>query len=185
MVEEPANHQPDDCVPGITMRPVQESDRDFLFALYAAVRAPEFALLPLPEEQKRHLLNMQFEAQQGAYRAQYPGSTYNLILHDGEPVGRLWLADLPNEIRLVDISLLPEASGSGIGSCLLRRLQAEAAAAAKPIRSSVFRFNAGSLRWHQRLGFRVVAEDEVQLSMEWGAPQGAANAPTSAPDASV
>jgi len=43
----------------------------------------------------------------------------------------------------------------------------EAANARLPIRCTVFRFNPGSLRFHQRLGFNIVREDPMNYSMEW------------------
>jgi hypothetical protein len=31
----------------------------------------------------------------------------------------------------------------------------------------VFRFNPGSLRFHQRLGFSIIREDQMHLYLEW------------------
>jgi ribosomal protein S18 acetylase RimI-like enzyme len=151
----------------ITVRRAVPEDKDFLFNLYCAARAPEFALLSLPEEQKQQLIVMQFVAQQNAYRAQYPGSDYVIVLRNGHPIGRIWIAEMQDELHLVDIALLPEARNQGIGDLLIRQLQTEARRAGKAVRSSVFRFNAGSLRFHQRLGFRIISEDEMQFYMEW------------------
>jgi hypothetical protein len=69
----------------ITVRRSVPEDSDFLFNLYCAARAPEFALLALPEEQKQQLILMQFAAQQNAYHAQYPGSDYVIVLRNGRP----------------------------------------------------------------------------------------------------
>ncbi len=151
----------------ITVRRSDPGDRDFLFNLYCAVRASEFALLMLPEEQKQQLIRMQFAAQQNAYRAQYPGSDYVIVLQDGRPIGRLWIAQTEDEFHLVDIALLPQSRNAGIGTLLIRQLQAEARRAGKAVRSAVFRFNPGSLRLHQRLGFRISGEDAVQVYLEW------------------
>ncbi|MGA9529795.1 MAG: GNAT family N-acetyltransferase [Terriglobales bacterium] len=151
----------------ITVRRAVPEDQDFLFHLYWEVRAPEFAMLALPAEQKQHLILMQFTAQNNAYRAQFPGSDYVIVLQNGRPVGRLWIAESAQEFHLVDIALQPQARNSGIGTVLIRQLQAEARRAGKPVRSTVFRFNPGSLRFHQRLGFRIGSEDPMQFYMEW------------------
>jgi len=82
-------------------------------------------------------------------------------------VGRLWVAPGDNEYLLVDIALHPSVQKKGIGTVVIQRLQQEAAKARMPIRSSVFRFNPGSLRFHQKLGFRIVREDQVNYYMEW------------------
>jgi len=157
------NHPPEDAL--VHLRDAVPEDEAFLFELYAAARADEFALLP--EAQRPVLLRFQYLAQSGAYRAMYPGTGYRIVLRDAQPVGRIWIAELENEVRLVDIALLPGARNSGIGSLLVGQLQRRAQAAGKPLRSSVFRFNPGSLRWHQRLGFRVAGQDELRIDLEW------------------
>src|ERR1700734_383742 len=93
----------------ISVRAVVAGDRDFLFNLYCAVRAPEFALLVLPDKQKEQVIRFQYAAQQSAYRAQYPGSDYAIVLRDNESIGRIWIAELEHEFHLVDIALLPDA----------------------------------------------------------------------------
>ena len=85
--------------------------------------------LPLPEDQKALIVDMQFRAQQAGYETQYPGSSHCIVERDGEPLGRLWTARGDGELRIVDIALVASARGSGVGSTLLRDLLDEAAAA--------------------------------------------------------
>ncbi|HLI85201.1 MAG TPA: GNAT family N-acetyltransferase [Bryobacteraceae bacterium] len=68
---------------------------------------------------------------------------------------------------LVDIAIHPSLQSQGLGTALVRRLQREAQNAKLPIRSVVDRFNPGSLRFHQRLGFQMVREDQLQYYLEW------------------
>jgi predicted GNAT family acetyltransferase len=56
----------------------------------------------------------------------------------------------------------------GLGTTLLKNLQAEAAAAGKPLRIHVERFNP-VLRLYERLGFREIEDRGVYLFMEWRA----------------
>lgn len=114
---------------------------------------------PLPDE----LIRMQFRAQLSGYASQHPGTSYQLVLLDDRSVGKLWVDRREGKCFLVDIAMLPEYRKRGIGTALIRELQAEGL----PIRSTVFRFNNGSLLWHQRLGFQVASEDEVSFHMEW------------------
>ena len=51
---------------------------------------------------------------------------------------------------------------------LLRGLQSEAAAAGKPLRIHVERFNP-ALRLYERLGFRLVEDHGLYLFLEWRA----------------
>lgn len=138
-----------------------------MYELYSAVRAPEFALAPITPTQKEHLIRMQFRGQMSAYTQMYPNSCYHIVLLDGAPVGRLWVAPGESEFHLVDIAIHPRLQSKGIGTVLIQRLQQEAAKARLPIRSCVFKFNPGSLRFHQRLGFSIVREDQMHYYMEW------------------
>jgi ribosomal protein S18 acetylase RimI-like enzyme len=81
-------------------------------------------------------------------------------------VGRLYVARLDQEIRIVDITLMPQERNEGIGSFLLQGLLAEAGRTGKVIRIYVENFNP-SLRLFQRLGFRQIEQHGIHLLMEW------------------
>ncbi len=151
----------------LAVRPALPQDEIFLYELYSAVRAPEFALAPIPAQQREDLIRMQFRASMSAYAQTYPNSCYHVVLLDSKPVGRLWFAPGDGEFQLVDIAVHPSLQSKGIGSALLKRLQLEATNARLPIRCCVFRFNPGSLRFHQRNGFTIVREDQVNYYLEW------------------
>ncbi len=154
-------------MPTLAVRPALPQDEIFLYELYVAVRAPEFDLMVLPPAQKQALIQMQFHAQLSAYTQMFPNSCYHVVLLDGKPVGRLWVAPGEGEFKLVDVAVHPSLQGKGIGTVLVQRLQQEAALARLPIRSHVFKFNPGSLRFHKRLGFSIIREDEMHYHMEW------------------
>jgi ribosomal protein S18 acetylase RimI-like enzyme len=158
-------------MPVLHRRAATPADEPFLFELYCAVRAPEFALLNLQEPLKQQLIRTQFTAQKDGYRFQYPGSGFEIVMQGERSVGRLWIARLPDSFELVDIAVMPGEQNSGIGTELVRELQREAEAAQKPVRLSVFRFNEGSIRFHRRLGFIPTHEDEIQIYFEWNAGQ--------------
>jgi GNAT superfamily N-acetyltransferase len=151
----------------LAVRPALPQDEIFMHELYSAIRGPEFALAPIPADQKEYLLRMQFRGQMAAYTQTYPNSCYHIILLDGNPVGRLWVAQTEREFLLVDIGVHPAQQSKGIGTALVRRLQQEAATARLPISATVSRLNPGSLRFHQRLGFSIVREDPMNYFVEW------------------
>jgi len=151
----------------LAVRPALPQDEIFLYDLYAAVRGPEFALAPVTPAQREHLIRMQFRAQTSAYAYTYPNSCYHIVLLDGKPVGRLWVAPTCDELHLVDIAVHPSLQRKGIATVLIQRLQLEAAKARLPIRCCVFRFNPASLSFHKKLGFTIVREDELHYYMEW------------------
>jgi len=147
------------------LRPVTEADLPFLLRLYASTREEELASVDWPQDQKDAFVRQQFEAQLAWYREQYPVASFDVIEVDGEPVGRLWVARWPREVRVVDVSLLPAARGKGIGTGLLTALFAEADAAVKPVSIHVERFNP-ALRLYERLGFALREDKGVYLLLE-------------------
>ena len=155
-------------MPDITLRPVRPEDDLFLLAVFIASHS-EYDALPLPPDQKKQLIEMQYRLQTADYKIRFPNSRHEVILIDDEAAGRVWWAQLEEEIRIIDMGLLAAACNSGTGTTLMNRFQEEARKCGKPLRSSVFRFNQGSLRWHKRLHFRVEREDELMCYMVWRA----------------
>jgi ribosomal protein S18 acetylase RimI-like enzyme len=150
----------------IALRPICSEDLQFLCTVYASTREPELTTLPWDAAQKAAFLQMQFDAQHAQYQEHYAGASFDIILVDGQPAGRLYVKRATDEFRIVDIALLPEFCNRGIGTTLLKDLQAEATAAGRPLRIHVERFNP-ALSLYQRLGFREIADRGVYLFMEW------------------
>ena len=152
----------------ITFRPVEPDDEAFLLKVYGSTRAEELAAVPWSEAQREAFLRMQLDAQHHHYRQRYPEGNYLIILDDDRAVGRLYVARLKEQIRIMDITLLPEERGRGRGTSMLRDLMAEAEKAEKPLRIYVESFNP-SLRLFERLGFSKIEEEGFHLLMEWRA----------------
>ena len=71
------------------------------------------------------------------------------------------------EIRLIDIALLPEYRNQGIGSCFLKEILSEASSTGLPVHIHVEVFNESALRLYRRLGFQEIATQGVHLLLEW------------------
>ncbi len=154
----------------ITLRPVREEDRDFLRRLYASTRAEELAqVTDWSAEQKEAFLTQQFEAQHHHYQTYYAGASFDIVRGDGEPIGRLYVSRWEREIRVVDVALVPEARGRGVGGALLRDLLAEGKRTGRTVSVHVERFNPAQ-RLYRRLGFREVEENGPYFLMEWRPP---------------
>ena len=167
----------DIVLPGVgvvSLRPAAPGDDEFLLAVYASTRADELAQVPWSDEQKAAFVRMQFDAQRRDYDARYPGAQYDVILLDARPVGRLWVGRDREEIRLLDIALLPEEQNRGVGGALISRLIEEARAGVKVLRHMVFIMNPDAQRFYERLGFRVFEELGAYRHMELqpAAPEG-------------
>ena len=150
----------------ITLRSIMPEDDAFLEGLYASTRAEELAVTGWSAEQTAAFCRQQFDAQTAHYQENYPGASLQVIEKEGELLGRLYVARWEREIRIMDIALLPEHRGSGIGTQLLRELQEEARSAGKSLTIHVERFNP-ALRLYERLGFQPIADRGVYLFLEW------------------
>jgi ribosomal protein S18 acetylase RimI-like enzyme len=160
-----AAHGLSDLPSGITLRPVGSSDRDFLLQVYASTREEELRLVDWSADQKAAFVRMQFEAQDAYYREHYRPATFDVIELDGEPVGRLYVARWEDEIRIIDIALLPDHRGRGIGTRLLEELLAEGAETGKSVSVHV-ELNNPARRLYERLGFVPAGERGLYVLME-------------------
>jgi GNAT superfamily N-acetyltransferase len=150
----------------VSLRPTTPEDVSFLATVYASTRWDELAPTGWTDEEKTVFCRRQFDAQSTHYREHYPEAAFDIVEQDGRGIGRLYVARWDKEIRIVDISLLPEFRGTGIGTKLLRELQEEARSAGKSLTIHVERFNR-ALQLYQRLGFRQVEDKGVYLLMRW------------------
>ena len=96
----------------------------------------------------------------------YPNIEHSIILDGVRPIGRLMISRMEDEIRLVDIALLSEVRGNGIGAKLIADLLVIAQRENKPLRLHVEKFNR-ALQLYQRLGFRIIEDTGTQYFMEW------------------
>jgi ribosomal protein S18 acetylase RimI-like enzyme len=149
----------------IRFRAERDGDQPFLFRLYASTRAEEMKLAGWDTAQKEAFLRMQFQFQTTHYRRYFADASFQIILLDGEPIGRLYVHYGASEIRLMDVALLSEHRGAGIGGWILRTLLSDAEQSQKRVTLHVEKHNR-ALRLYQRLNFRVAEDQGVNLRME-------------------
>jgi ribosomal protein S18 acetylase RimI-like enzyme len=149
----------------IRLRPFTDDDLEFLFDVYASTRTEELSVVPWDETQKQEFLRMQFRAQHVHYQEHYADASFDVIELDGVRAGRLYVQRRDGEHRIVDIALLPEHRGGGVGSTLLAGLLEEADAAGRRVSIHVEHQNpARSL--YERLGFTIIDDTGVYHLME-------------------
>ena len=158
-------------MPGeVTLRPETEDDIPFLLTVYASTRAEEMAIVPWTQEQKDQFVRMQFGFQRKDYLQNYSGATFDIVMVEGCAAGRLYVHRGPREIQIIDIALLPQYRGCGIGGELLTGILTEARERGLIVSIHVERQNP-ALRLYQRLGFQCAGEPgPVYLRMEYRAP---------------
>jgi len=156
----------DDSIMTIDLRDVKADDADFLYSVYASTRADEMARVDWNTEQKEAFLRMQCNAQSQFYIENYPGATFQVITLNDQHVGRLYIHRREDEIRIMDITLLPEYRNLGIGSSLLQDILEQGKNLKLPVTIHVEQFNP-ALRLYKRMGFYPKEDKGVYLLMEW------------------
>lgn len=149
----------------VTLRQVEPGDEELLYRIYASTRTEEIALVPWDDAEKDAFLRAQFNAQTRWYHEHYVGANWAIVLVDDEPCGRFYVFHGGTEIRIMDIALLPEHHGGGIGSSLLRDLLADADTEGRRVTIHVERLNPAR-RLYARLGFSVAEDKGVYLLLE-------------------
>lgn len=143
-----------------TLTPVSSSDEPFLVELYASTRAEEMTLVPWSSEQKQAFLQMQFEAQNSYYRERYPNASFDLIKFNDSPVGRLYLAELADEIRIIDLTFLPAHFDPQVFEALIEDILRKGARVGKPVRIHLENYDPQT-EIFVRLGFRKIGEHGI------------------------
>jgi GNAT superfamily N-acetyltransferase len=151
----------------LKLRPVTLEDDPFLLSVYASTRADELAQVEWEPGQQEAFVKWQFDMQRREYDARFPDAEYDVIEIGGQPAGRLWIGRKDNEIRLLDIALLPDFQNLSAGTVLLTGLIDEARSTKKRLRHMVFVLNDNADRFYERLGFVVIEDLGGYKHMEW------------------
>ncbi|MGN6578141.1 MAG: GNAT family N-acetyltransferase [Nocardioides sp.] len=148
------------------MRPATDDDDAFLFEVYCTTKREQVAALPDPRL-AAHFLRIEYTAQNRRFAQRFPGYERWVVLADGTPAGRLYLHRSPSLLQVVDVTLLPDHRGQGLGSRLMRLVLDEAAAAEQIVTLRVSRSNPRAARLYDAIGFRLVNEDDLDVYFEW------------------
>ena len=152
-------------VEGLVVRDERDEDEAFLRELYASTRIDELAHVGWSPEQVDGFLRMQFDLQRMHYRRYFADASFLIVVLDGRPVGRLYVHYSPQDVRVMDISLVPDVRGQGIGRRLLEDVIEQATALGAPVSLHVA-VGSPAQRLYERLGFRTVKQDPMNSFME-------------------
>ncbi|WP_415922248.1 GNAT family N-acetyltransferase [Tateyamaria sp. SN6-1] len=152
---------------GVAYRDLGSDDMPFLVQLYRSTREAELARTPWDEAQKQAFIEMQFNAQHEHYQKHYPDAQWLVVEQNQSPIGRLYLERWEKEHRIIDIALIPDVRGQGIGADILSDLMDDAAAdGGKGIGIHVEKANP-AMSLYRRLGFSVVEDKGVYDLLRW------------------
>jgi GNAT superfamily N-acetyltransferase len=150
----------------IELRPTTKADRNFLLEVYEASRAFELQFVDWDDKTKRVFIEHQFDAQDAHYREHYADATFDVVLVDGCPAGRLYLYRGEKQIAIMDLTLLPEFRGRSIGGKLISRILEDARSSGRSVRVFLENFNPYKPVFI-KFGFEIVEDDGVTQRYEW------------------
>ena len=151
---------------GVHLRPRTEMDADFLRDVYFAYRWEEVERTGWPEVVRRAFLADQHRLQCRHYEEHYPDAAYSVVEEHGQPVGRLYTLYSADDLRIMDIALMPQARGKGLGGALLEAVLRQAGALGAARISIHVEQNNPARRLYERQGFSRVGEAGVYDLLE-------------------
>lgn len=129
----------------LSCRAETPNDAHFLTQLFVAC-SPFAAMLPVA------MLKGQAYSKEATYRRARPGAMHRIVLSGDRPIGRIIIDWDSPAIHCVDVALLPEFQGAGVGSRLLGAWLDIGDRLAKPAGLKVVPGNP-AIRLYARLGF--------------------------------
>jgi GNAT superfamily N-acetyltransferase len=149
---------------GINLRPITEKDRQFLCKVYISSREEEIGIRDWEEKERTEFLQSQFNMQHTYYMKSYKNPSFDIVLLGNVPIGRLYVERNEKEIRIIDISLLKEYRGFGIGRELINCLIEESKNKNIELTLHVEYYNFAK-QWYERIGFKQHEENGVYIFM--------------------
>ena len=146
-------------------RTVTNNDFSFLKRLYQSTRKQELEAINWDEKQKIEFMEFQFNAQHYHYINAYKGAEFNIITWNNKDIGRFYIWKTESQIRILDITLLPDYQGKGIGTKILNQFIKESEKSGKTLNLHV-EYNNPALKLYKRLGFKKADDTGVYYFME-------------------
>lgn len=151
---------------GLRLRPQRDADAPFMAALYNSTR-DDLRMAIAENDFIEELIEMQFRAQREGYGQQFPNAMYFIVERHNEPIGRVAVDFGPNEVRMIDLALIPPARNKGLGTDVIRALQAAANKARAPLTITVMKDNPRAALLYTSLGFRIEQQTQSHALMAW------------------
>ncbi len=143
-----------------SVRPCVVSDDALLYNVFCTTWRSEVAALP-NQNLAQHVLRIQHIAQERRFDGTHPGFERLVVLHDHEPAGRLYLDRTGEQIQVLDLTLLEESRGQGLGTRILAELVDTATREHRAIELQVPRRHERVTGFYLERGFRLTAVDDL------------------------
>jgi ribosomal protein S18 acetylase RimI-like enzyme len=154
---------------GYFLRAAGPDDMKFLHRLYRSLRSAELAMVDWSSEQKAAFCDSQFALQHQHWIEHFPRGWFLILARRGVPIGRLYIDPPGDDYRIIDIGLLPDWRGKGLGEALLTGVQRLAQRDGVPVTLAVLHENQRAEALYRRLGFLPGTPTARDIPMRWSA----------------
>lgn len=139
----------------ISLTNATSDDRAFLIELRKQTMVPHFeqAGLFLSDEEQAFRVDERYEC-------------IRIVRYAGTVAGAIKFDDDGTDIEIMQVQILPEFQGKGLGRGLMEKIFVRARQHGKSVRLTVLKQNPAR-RLYERLGFIVVGEDNHEFHMKW------------------
>lgn len=146
------------------LRGAVSADTEFEHFLYASTRDD---LRPLGPEVFDGLVGMQFRAQSMSIRLDHPNADRKIVIVEDVPAGRLITDGSDGPVEVIDVALLPEYRGQGLGTSVMRGVIAQADRLGRAVRLHVEK-QSRAIHLYERLGFSICGDVGMYFAMSRG-----------------
>ncbi len=146
----------------LKQRPVNNDDTGFLKDLYCQSRDYETTVANIPAETLKQFLHQQFLLQTEHFNRVYKNAECNLIQYQGAAIGRIYFNQENENLHLIDITLLRNYRGLGIGRFFITNLLSKT-----KVRTTLYVNERNpALFFYKKLGFKELEKEQGYIYME-------------------
>jgi len=139
----------------INMRQANISDLEFLKKLRSETMDEYLKKDGLPVDETSHLK-----------RIQYHFEAANILDIHGKPIGLFKYYEDNTTCHVIQVQILPQYQGKGIGKSIITTLQKQALKDDKSVNLSVLKSNPAR-NLYERLGFTIISQSDNEFTMQY------------------
>ena len=140
----------------VALRSARQGDGEFAFEVKkAALR-----------DYVRETYGWDEDGQRKLHEQRFRSSAIRIIMYERQDVGLLSTREADDRVQLLQLFLLPEAQGKGIGSHVLSEVLAEARQARRSVVLRVLKSNPWAKAFYERHEFALIGQTETHYMME-------------------
>jgi len=154
--------------PDFHIRSVHARDQEFIDTLYRSTRE-DLLRLPMDPVFIDDLIRSQQQIHALGVQQNHPNAQTKILESQSQALGRMVFEHTADDIRLIDIAVLPGAQRQGLARYMVQHLQQMAGSHQASLSLRVVKSNFKARRLYLSAGFQIVGEDALSEQMRWQA----------------